>query len=57
MMAKMGRPKADRPKDTKIGFRVTQEERKILDNYCAKKNLTQTQVMKEALELLYKTKP
>ena len=56
-MAVMGRPKLEKPKDTKIGFRVTQEARTKLDEYCAKKNLTQTQVLKEALELLYKTKP
>mgnify|MGYP001775541547 CR=1 FL=1 len=52
-----GRPFDDKLKDTKIGFRVTKEEREQLDKYCEKKNLTQTQVLKEALELLYKTKP
>ena len=52
-----GRPPAEKPRDTKIGFRVTQEEREKLDKYCEKKNLTQTQVLKEALELLNKTKP
>ena len=52
-----GRPFAEKPKDTKIGFTVTKEEREQLDKYCEKKNLTQTQVLKEALELLYKSKP
>ena len=52
-----GRPFAEKPKDTKIGVRVTKEEGEQLDKYCEKKNLTQTQVLKEALELLYKTKP
>lgn len=52
-----GRPFAKNPRDTKIGFRVTRKEREQLDKYCEEKNLTQTQVLKEALELLYKTKP
>lgn len=38
-------------------FRVTEAERDRLFAYCKKMNLTQAQVFKEALELLYKTKP
>lgn len=56
-MAVMGRPHVEHVKELKIGFRVTKEERAKLDEYCARKNLTQTQVLTEALELLYKTKP
>ncbi len=56
-MAVMGRPHVEKPKQLKIGFRVTAEEREKLDKYCEKKNLTQTQVLTQALELLYKTKP
>ena len=41
----------------KVGFRVTEAERDRLLAYCEKMNLTQAQVFKEALELLYKTKP
>ncbi|MCF0129174.1 MAG: hypothetical protein HUJ70_11400 [Pseudobutyrivibrio sp.] len=52
-----GRPPVDNPKKLKIGFRVSVEEREQLDAYCEKKNLTQSEVLKEALELLYKTKP
>ena len=36
---------------------VTEAERDRLLAYCEKMNLTQAQVFKEALELLYKTKP
>ena len=56
-MAKRGRPQVDKPKNVKVGFRVTEEERDRLFAYCEKMNLTQAQVLKEALELLYKTKP
>ena len=40
----------------KVGFRVTEAERDRLLAYCEKMNLTQAQVFKEALELLYKTR-
>ena len=55
-MASRGRPYAENPKSVKVGFRVTEEERKRLIAYCEKMGLTQSQVLKEALELLYKTK-
>ena len=55
-MAKRGRPPVEKPKYIKVGFRVTEEERNRLFAYCEKMNLTQAQVFKEALELLYKTK-
>lgn len=56
-MAKRGRPEVEEPKNVKVGFRVSEEEQKRLVAYCEKMNLTQSQVLKEALELLYKTKP
>ncbi len=56
-MAKRGRPAIEDPKRIKVGFRVTKEERDRLFAYCDKKDLTQAQVFKEALELLYKTRP
>ena len=56
-MARRGRPEVENPRSIKVGFRVTEEERDRLFAYCKKMNLTQAQVFKEALELLYKTKP
>ena len=56
-MAGHGRPPVEDPKTVKVGFRVSEAERKRLLAYCEKMNLTQSQVLKEALELLYKTKP
>ena len=56
-MAGHGRPPVEDPKTVKVGFRVSEAERDRLLAYCEKMNLTQSQVLKEALELLYKTKP
>ena len=56
-MAKVGRPPVENKKYIKVGFRVTEAERDRLLAYCEKMNLTQAQVFKEALELLYKTNP
>ena len=55
-MAKVGRPPVDNKRCVKVGFRVTEEERDRLFAYCKKMNLTQAQVFKEALELLFTTK-
>ena len=57
MARRKGRPEVEKPRCIKVGFRVTEEERDRLFAYCKKMNLTQAQVFKEALELLYKTKP
>ena len=56
-MAGHGRPPVEHPKTVRIGLRVSEQERDRLLAYCKKMNLTQSQVLKEALELLYKTKP
>ena len=56
-MAGHGRPPVEDPKTVKVGFRVSEAERDRLLAYCEKVNLTQSQVLKDALELLYKTKP
>jgi hypothetical protein len=56
-MAGKGRPPVEEPKSVKVGFRVSVAERDRLFAYCEKMNLTQSQVLKEALELLYRTRP
>lgn len=50
-MAGHGRPPVEDPKTVKVGFRVSEAERDRLLAYCEKMNLTQSQVLKEALEL------
>ena len=57
VMAGHGRPPVEDPKIVKVGFRVSEAERDRLLAYCEKMKLTQSKVLKEALELLYKTKP
>ena len=41
----------------KFDFLASEQASELLSRYCEKMNLTQAQVFKEALELLYKTKP
>lgn len=55
-MKKRGRPGVEKPKIAKVDFRISEEQKMRLLAYCEKMNLTQSQVLTEALELLYKTK-
>ncbi len=56
-MAERGRPAIDNPRNTKVDFRLTPDEKKNLEAYCARKNLTKSQVLKEALDLLMEQRP
>lgn len=48
-MAKMGRPKIDKPADKKVTVRFTEEEHQLLIEYTSKHDLTMTQVVKLAV--------
>ena len=48
-MAKMGRPKADKPADKKVTVRFTGEEHELLLEYTKNHNMTMTQVVKLAV--------
>lgn len=48
-MAKMGRPKIDKPADKKVTVRFTEEEHELLIEYTMKHDLTMTQVVKMAV--------
>jgi hypothetical protein len=48
-MAKMGRPKVDKPADKKVTVRFTEEEHELLIEYTTKHDLTMTQVVKLAV--------
>ena len=48
-MAKMGRPKADKPADKKGTVRFTGEEHELLLEYTKNHNMTMTQVVKMAV--------
>ena len=52
-MAKMGRPKADCPRDKNINFRLTTQNYDKLKAYAEKHNLTMTEVIEEAIDLIY----
>lgn len=52
-MARMGRPKSDEPSLHRIGVRLTDKEYKVLQQYVETHDLTMTQAIKLALELLY----
>lgn len=47
-MAKMGRPKIDKPADKKVTIRFTGEEHEMLLEYTKNHNMTMTQVIKMA---------
>lgn len=48
-MAKMGRPKVEKPADKKVTVRFTEEEHELLVEFTATHNLTKTQVVKMAV--------
>lgn len=52
-MAKMGRPKAEFPKQKFVSVRLTKEEHEKLSEYAQAHNLTITEALKKGIELLY----
>ena len=48
-LAKMGRPKAENPKDFKVSARLTEEEYKKMKECAAKDNLTITQALRNCI--------
>ena len=52
-MAKMGRPKSDDPMNYRFTIRFSDAEKKQLEDYAEKYDLTKVQVIKKGLELLY----
>lgn len=52
-MGRAGRPKEENPRDQKITIRLTKEEREELMAYTDKHDQTITQVVSDALSLLY----
>ena len=52
-MARMGRPKIDKPKQKSIGIRMSEEEREKLLQYASEHDKTITEVVQEAVNKLY----
>ncbi len=55
-MAKMGRPKAENPKSSKISIRFTDEEFEQLKKRADQNNQTITETIREGIRLLFETK-
>ncbi len=55
-MAKMGRPKAENPKDYRVSARLTEDEYKKLKACAAKDNLTITQALRNCIVKMIESK-
>ena len=53
ILAKMGRPKSDNPKNYVAGLKMTEEEYVKLKEYASKHNMTVSQVLQKGIELQY----
>ena len=53
-MKRTGRPKSDNPKKETVALRLTQEERKELEEYAATHNMSITQVLKAGVKEVLK---
>lgn len=51
-MAKMGRPKTEDPADKRVNVRFREEEYELLLKYTKRHNMSITQVIKLAVEIL-----
>lgn len=52
--AKMGRPKSDNPKSTKLTVRLDDETLAKIDEIAKPHSLTRVQVLRQGVELLYR---
>ena len=55
LVAKMGRPKADNPKDYKVAIRLSDEEYSRLKKYAEECNQTMTQIVRKGVEDIIST--
>lgn len=53
-MAKMGRPKADKPKDKQVSFRVDNETYNQIKDYCNSNNLKMSDFFEKLLSLFFR---
>ena len=53
-MARTGRPKSDNPKNSLIGFKLTEDEAATLREYASKHGMTITEVLQRGIDLQYK---
>lgn len=53
IVAKMGRPKSENPKNTLMGLKLTEQEAAKLKKYAFKHDMTITQVLQRGIDLQY----
>lgn len=51
MASKIGRP-TDNPKTYRVGIRIDEKSKRILDNYCNQENVNQTEAVRRGIEKL-----
>lgn len=55
-MPRIGRPKADNPKEVKYSIRLDRETEQRLEQYCQKKNITKGEAIRRGIEMLLEKK-
>lgn len=50
---RMGRPPSENPKNLRIDIRLTEEEMKLLDEYCKKAGVSRPQGLRDGIKLLH----
>jgi metal-responsive CopG/Arc/MetJ family transcriptional regulator len=53
MVAKMGRPNSDNPKEYMLRVRMDQETLQMLDKCCEEENLSRSEVVREGIKERY----
>ncbi len=51
---KMGRPPSENPKNMRVDVRLTEEEMKLLDEYCQKEGVSRPQALRNGIRALHK---
>ena len=52
MSPRIGRPKLDNPKSESVHFRLTVEDKEILDAYCKQENVPKTEAIRRGVKKL-----
>lgn len=55
MSPRTGRPKAEKPKNVEVKVRFDEESHKRLMQYCKNHNMTRTEAIRKAVDLLVKS--
>lgn len=55
MSPRTGRPKAEKPKNVDVKVRFDEESHKRLMQYCKNHNMTRTETIRKAVDLLVKS--